>query len=211
MMNFFMTNTTHWNNIKPMLRCIALMVMVFLCLYGAVIAFQSIKSGQFANSNSSVYNTSCSNFIGIEYVILFVRLPALFRFVIPFETISLGNFSFFCFYVFSTGSFIYLFSLLGFGIFLITLPVCLFALLSSAILFLVQGPAFFAPGLKAFFSRRLFIKIRNGFKCLALSTILGYDCCSHSCFLSKRVWLEPVGSTILPIGSLYIKIPGVCQ
>ena len=76
----------------------------------------------------------------------------------------------------------------------------LFCLLIFCIMF---RHAFFAITVIAIFALCILMKFRNGFGYLAFGTSLYYDCLSHIRFLSKRQWLEPVGSTILPIGSLY--------
>ena len=61
----------------------------------------------------------------------------------------------------------------------------------------------FAQTTQAVLAAIIFVKFRCGFNCLALWTSFRYDVLSHIRFLSKRVWLEPMGSMVLPIGLSY--------
>ena len=181
-MNFIMTRTTNRNNIEPMFGRIVRMV-ILLRLFAAT----ALKQSGFRHVFSCyciVYSTLCSTFIGIVFAIFLTGLLAFFRLTI--QLVCLPAF-------------------FGSAIFFITLPVCLFAFRSSAIFFLVQRCAFFAPRMKAIFMSSGFIKLRSGFNSFAIYASFCLNCLRHFLFLFKRLCLGPIGSTILPVGSLYIK------
>lgn len=99
----FMTRNTYRNNIKPILRGIAFMMMVLFCLFGTVMARQSIRSGQFAISNSVAYSISSFSPTGMCFIYF-----------------SSASFTFFCF-----SKFLAKMISTRFAVMLITIPTCI--------------------------------------------------------------------------------------
>jgi len=77
---------------------------------------------------------------------------------------------------------------------------CSFGLksLCMLVLFIIFVMTLFTPTKSTIIRRFISIKLRNVFFELTFRTSFGYNWFSHSCFLSKRVWLGPAGSTYFP-------------
>jgi len=178
-----MTMDTNRNNIKPVFRRIAFMVMVVYRLV-ATRTLQRIRSRQCTSTNCAT-NSTCSFFINIIWVLImktflhspksrstfialsitFVRSLTLFTPPIIFVIGFLVDFSFF------------------------TLSIILFA-----------G---FAYSCVSIFVACMLIKFSKRFDLLASATSFRYDLLSHFRLLIRRLWLEPYAPPVGVSGSLY--------
>ena len=68
-MDIFMTFYTNRNNIKPMLCFITVPMMILFGLIGAIVALQSIDTGQFASLGSSVHDILCFFSFGMSQIL----------------------------------------------------------------------------------------------------------------------------------------------
>lgn len=176
---FVMTKKAYRNYIKPVFRSIALVVMIFFCLF-TTSAFQSFGRWQLTSSNS-VSNSSTSFYSE--------RISATAGFICLALLVSLYcQFSFFGFLILSYCSAIYFFSFF-----------------SQAIILNLLAKAGFALILIAIFSRFIFPKFQNRFDLLALGTFFGYDLFRHDFLLVRRLCLEPFVRPVRILGSLYSK------
>ena len=149
-----MTVTTSRYNVKPVLRGVALVVMVILCLLGAVMALQSVGSGQLAGSDSFIYSILRPLAFGMTKAILFLGISSFFAlFVTP-----TGNFTLLALFVASLGT-------LAFVSFTILLHILFFTGL--------------ALEMKAIFAVAVFVKLRERLNLFAMTTSFGYALLSH--------------------------------
>ena len=101
-MGFPMTPSTSRQNIKPMLRGVAKIMMVLLSRLRTVMAKFGIRSGQFANSNGVIYSVTCFNIMWIASAKTFCSsISSKFAFFCLAMAFSCG-FAFYAFIVFLT-------------------------------------------------------------------------------------------------------------
>ncbi len=186
-----MTLPTNRNNVEPMLRFIAGM-MVILCLCGAVMAFQGVLAGQFAGFNSFIYSTSgllafrMFNIISFLSLLAFIALlitifhcPAFLRlFITPFRCLKS-----FCL----ASPFSSRFTFGCFMIFLLVLFIADFALILTTI-----------------FGLRVLRKFQDRFNLFANVTGFCFNRFSHLILSLQKNYLVRAGCWHLPaVGSLY--------
>ncbi len=162
-----MTRNADRNNIKPVLFSIAFVMVVLFCLFGTIMAKQSIRAGQFAEFKGIFYSIVCFLFLGVLEII---SLSCVFAFICLGMTF------------FSSPTFIAI---------CITL-FCSLAFFASLILLYIEFYTGLALRLKTIFISTLFVKFRKRFGLLALPAPSGYDCIRHNCFSSKQFCLEPI-------------------
>ncbi len=168
-----MTRNTNRNNIKPMLFSMAVPMMVFFSLVGAIMAFKLCWFGQISFYNFVIYCTSCFSALWITNVIQ-SRLLLIVCFTPIGFVILLAGFN----YVSTT----------YFG---------------RIIILTRDIRAFFAIVSTSVFSTFIFVKFRQWFDLLAFDTFSYYDLLGHNRLLIRRLWLEPVSGDIPVSGSLY--------
>lgn len=195
--NVLMTQCADRNDIQPMRFLVAQMMVIIMC-WISTCTLKCLWRGDITHSHIMIDSIACLDFFRIFF------LHSLCRFA--------------CLYPTFKASVIFKFDLLS----LFCLPISFFRSLSLCALFVfsfcqtVNQSTFFcfyvftAFTVMALLTLRcqptsipwFFVEFRKGLINLARRTSLGYDFLSHIRFLSKRVWLEPVGGTILPSGSL---------
>jgi len=189
-MNFTMTFYTNRYNIKPMLRRIALVMVILLCLRGTIMALQGIGMGQFTSSNSIIYNVHGFSMIWIMSMKTLVRFTlrkfTFFAMGIMFS----GNFAFFTLPIFS------LCNLIAFEL-----------LVFFLILFLLLTATKFADITMSIMHFWMFMKFGYAFCFFANSAGFKYDLLSHNRLINRRLRLEPVSGYIPVSGSSYCKLP----
>jgi len=84
----------------------------------------------------------------------------------------------------------------------------IFCTMFTAIFFGGFQTAFFTRTAIAILGRIPLVKFRSGFNTIAFATSFVYYLFSHSCFLSKRVWLGPSARTNLACGP-FILVPAI--
>lgn len=151
-----MTTTTNRLNIKPMFRRITGM-MVLLCLFGTICAFEICRWFQSSGTNFFSYGSSGDSLFGMQTLIFMAFQKTYGLSLFALCVLFFGGFSF------------------------IGLPVTFFAQLrrkfaffclpiSDLIFFLIKCTTFFAITLSAVFSLLIFIKLRKRFDLLAVRT-----------------------------------------
>jgi len=192
-----MTFETHRNNVKPMLRFVAFVVVVFLCWIAAG-TLQRIWSRQFANTNGVINSGLSFNSFGMVKVILFysslVSLATFVSSTMVFLGEVVSRFTFFSLPI-AFGNY-YMFGALVVP-FLTSLT-----FLTLIILFATD----FTLSSMAILLGTVFVKLRKRFDFFAFGAAFGYDYFSHFRFLSKREWLEPNSPPIGLSGSLYCTV-----
>lgn len=220
---------TKSNDIKPMLRLVAFIMVVFLCWFSAS-TLQQIWPRQFALSNSIFHSLSRWVTFGMTSVVMKVRF-------------FMNNFAFFGLSIFTVSPMFGLFTLFAlmitfcdcFALFaLIVIFLCSFTLFALVIPFLVSFVFFaflinfqsrltffaflilmsvlfitaFALILKSIFFFSGFIKLRALFDLFASGTPFCYDLLRHGRFslCVERLCLEPIAGHIPVVGSLYNNI-----
>ena len=180
--NVTMARNTNRNNIKPMLRLIV-GVMILFCLCGTIIALQSINSGQFASLYSITHCTFSFFSIGILQVVMFMGS-------------NLNSYALFA---------LFILFLIGFELFTFLLITFLssFAVFCLLVFFAIFQPANFAIISIAVFIIGLLVKFRKKFCFFANSASFRYDLLSHFRLLNRRLWLEPIARYALAVGSSY--------
>lgn len=88
-------------------------------------------------------------------------------------------------------------------IFFVSEKMRLLTFFSLRVFFCSNTLAYPAKILMAILCRSIFIEIRKGLNCFAITTFLGYDWFRHNRFLNKRLCLEPVARYTLAVGSSY--------
>lgn len=191
-----MALNTQRNNVKPMLRRIAVPMMVFFCLCGAVMAFEFACWLNIAVFNSVTYN--CSRWIFFTFHIMF-----LFCTIFLCQTMSFAD----CF----NSKWMFLVKSLG------CLTVCLFTFFCLRSRFaniyivamLTLAMALFAMIEMPIFSCGMLGKFSNRFSLVANTAGFGYDCLRHGRLsLINDYCLEPLESQSL-CGSPYYTTRGV--
>lgn len=191
-----MTTHARRNNIEPEWFLIAVMVVIFLCELIAVRTMQRSGTRQFPIPDGSAYCLTCLNSERVGGFVSFVRSLTLFS---------------------ATICRLYSLAFLGQAI-LSVIPLTLFALLISnscdfacrfasigVLVFLLRcRHAQLALGPASIFVLGTFPKLRERLGCLAFRAGLRYDCITHCRLHDSLLCLGSVGSTILPVGSLYI-------
>lgn len=190
-MNFFMTNTTDRHNIKPMLRFIAMMMVMVslivteatrLCVYARHITFfNGVRYLCFGFTSFwmiiSVVFLDGSPFCAFS--IFTVELAVFFRSsIFPYILLTFWSLA------------IYLFSSLVFITIMVAFS-CQYSFFGFTILLLVDFTTTPALTLKPIFATIRFIKLRNMLNLLASATLFCYDGFRHGFFLVKKLCLEP--------------------
>ena len=192
------------NNIKPMFRGIALVVVIYLCLCGAIMTLQGINWRQFASLNGVFYSILCLTSFGMA------NLKAKCFF-------SINNFTLFTLTISLLRCFTFLALSIAFLISSAFLTLLMTFVCSSAFFSLIIaspcGFAFFALVILfatnftirpiAVFCSTVFIKFRQRFDFFAFGTSFRYDFGSHNRLLYRRLRLEPVAVYTTAVGSLY--------
>lgn len=194
-----MTFFTNRNYIKPMLRCIIPMVILF-CLCGAVTALQSIRFGQSTFLYSICYSMSSLTLFRMSNTILFLVGFIFFAFVITF----LLNSAFFALSVALMRGFTFfglaVSFLNSFAFFSLTI---LFLSSFTFLAFRIFRATSFAIRSMTVFGCTILMKFRQRFDLLAMRTSFRYDFSSHLRFSYKRFWSEPVAIHMVAVGSSY--------
>jgi len=171
------------DNVKPVLRCVAKMMMVLFCLFTAR-ALQRIRAGQFASFNSvSQSITSLTIFRMAKKVALRVAITGGFALWAMLVTL---------FY--------------NFAVWTLSVMFCsrlAFFCIIFVILFDTFQVANFAIILAFIFCSVVLIKLRERFRLFAHSTGFHYNFSSHFRLLNRRFWLEPVAGHAPAVGSSY--------
>lgn len=218
-----MTLNTNRNNIQPVLRFITVVVMVLLCLCGAVMTSQSVGAGQFATFNSIIYSICClsvfrmDNFVSLSGNLSFFALTifmsafVLHRFTFFCSKISPNNLKTDCFTFFGLtitliGSFAFFalpithFGCFAFFCFLILFNSCK----SGSFMFLIVDTyTKFALVLQTILCGVVFRKFRNQFDLLAMRAAFCLNVFRHSLFPYKRFMLEPYARPMRAFGLFY--------
>lgn len=162
-----MTRNTNRNNVKPMLFCIAFVVMVLLRLVVATVAFFGIGSWESFVPNLII---NC----------IFCLATFWETSLVPVSTVFCANSSFSCFGV-------KLPAILTFVSFFVSLKIS-----KPSFTFVVGFLACFTHRLESIRTGTVFVKFKNRLNLLACGTSFGYDLLRHSFFLIKKLCLEPV-------------------
>lgn len=215
-----MTFLTNRNNIEPMFRFIAFVMVIKLCLRGAVMALKGIGSGQFAACNSIIHSVFClapfkmANGV-IELSIsncnfVFIGLPMAFSsgftlscfliFPLPFAIYSL---TFLCLSVTFIYFMFYCFTFLCLSVAFICFTIYCLAFICLMIFSGVFQLAYFAFILITILITGCFIKSRKVLSFFANTAGFCYGFSSHFRLLNRRFWLEPIAEPISVLGSLY--------
>lgn len=182
-MKLIMAFSTNRNDIKPMLRLIAMPVMILLRRFRAINTEQRMNFRQFASIHSVIYNIfrfptfRMTNTKTLIYSFAFLSL-----------TIALITcFTFFCFEITSN-----------------SLTIAFSAPLSLTIFFYSFTIADLTISSMVIFPCSIFVKFRNRLDLLANGTSFRYDLFRH-CFspIKKSYCLEPVAGHVPAVGSSY--------
>ncbi len=221
MMTKNMTFFTNRQNIKPVLRFIAGM-MVFFCLFGAVMAFQGVGEGQGAGFDGIFHSINClaplwmipiillcglssRSFTFFALVVSFGTLLTLFALVVTF----LAGPSLFALFVTFTGSLTFVgLKIPLFGeLALFALPITFLLYLKFfglLIYFLCFFDTSFTLAMKPVFIPTILIKLRKGLNFVASGTSFCYYLLSHLILSLIKNYLVRAGCWHLPaVGSLY--------
>src|SRR4030042_2755704 len=198
-MNFTMTRITYSNNIKPILRFVAKIMMIRLCSCPTK-AFKRLWQRQYLSSDCLVYNSVCFDSIGMffaSFINSFLRVMSKY-FIISISSIcrlSISLSTFFCRIISQFSQFARNLSSFSRMIFSAGFRVTLFAMRTKAI--------FFAD---------IFRELRDKFDFFAFGTFFSYDLLSHNQLLKSWLRLEPFTRPILVRGSSYYnKMFGGCN
>lgn len=180
-----MTLCTNRNNIKPMLREIA-PVMILLGLCRTVKAFQRIGPGQLTSFDGQPYGNFCLRAFRMSNLKSFLSsnfdFSALFALTITFKSS---------------------FALFGF---LITKTIFAMQCLTSfclSILFYSFQAADFAISSISILVTSMLIKLSKWFCIFANSACFCFNWFSHNRLFTRRFWLEPRAPPVGVFGSLY--------
>ena len=158
-MLFSVAFTAGRNNIKPMFGGITVPMMILLCLFGAIMTFESLGRGKLVRHNG------VSNCIAGLFLFGIFALFALVVLVVFF-------FALWCLVVFAIGP------ALGF-----------FACFGLLVGFHGGNVAAFTPTVQPIAHAPVFAKLRNRFDLLALRAILHYDLVGHNFTSFKVMFL----------------------
>lgn len=177
-----MTFYTNRNYIKLMLGRIAVPMVIFLCFFGAIMALQGIRMGQFTASDRNHNRLGCFYSFGAILLVTFLNKFTIFALSISF----LGDFIFSCFTILT-----------------ISFIVCQFAFFCLLIFIAISQMTYFASFLVAIVVSGHFVKFIDRFGLFASSAGFGYDLVRH-CFSpnQKSLCLGPVAAHTA-VGSLY--------
>ena len=172
-----MTLYTNRNNIKPMLRFISVVMVVFICLFTTG-TLQRIRSWQSTIDNCLLYHTISFSSLWITYIIQFIATLfvyfSFFTFVI-FRRYSIGN----RFTMFSLPIFAHAFIIANFTNIVITI--------FSSVVFVKVRQRFDLLAFRAFSG---YVWVRHGFLLIrksCLEPVAGYTLRSaHSILLTNR-------------------------
>lgn len=185
-----MTINTGGYNIKPMLRFVAVPVVIFISFFGTIMTSQCVWPGYFARTDGTIDSIASLVSIGIKG----------FHSQIFF---CLSNFTFLTLSV----SFLALFTVVSFSVLIIAKIMKFFAFWGFLPRYYIRLDAVFAPIAKIIRRTFIFIKIINRFCFLAVRAIFRYDFDSHNCFSIKQLWLKPlIASHILVSGLFYYNV-----
>ncbi len=169
-------------NVKPVVRGIAFVVMVILCLCGAVVAQQSVDPGQFSGSDSMSHSTFSLNSFGMGGFVFFMALKTPCLTSLALVISSLSSYTIFALLVkFLDG-------------------LTFFAL---AVLPLAVAIAYSTTKPKTIFPIIVFVKFRECFNFVAFGACFMYSLFSHFRLLIRRFWSEPYARPVRVSGSLY--------
>jgi len=211
-MKILMTFCANRNYIETMFRGIAMPVMILLCLCGAVMALQGIRPRQSAGFDRIIDLFYSFTSFRMANLVEFYKSTTISFSFFAFSKTILNNFAFFT----SGITFQMGFPLFGLISTVLSGPALFafagalvdsFTFFSFLVLTLIYILARSAPRMMAVFIAKTFVKLRQRFALLALGAGLRYDFSSHNQLLNSWLRSEPVGSTILPIGSLIIQAP----
>ena len=196
-----MTLLTNRNNIKPMLRFITEMMMIFMCRLFAKDAQQRIGRRQLAlsdgifNETTGFYSIRMTQSICFDSFFTFFALCVAFLCSLSFFGLHMS--SYFLPVKFSTFFGLQIGFLVGFLI--------SFIFWSFVIFFNSLICAYFAICSKSIWSSTVLIELRSDL--FANSASFGYDCLRHNRLLDRRLCLEPNAGPIPVSGSLYYTLP----
>ena len=180
----FLTNR---NNIEPMLRLVAWMMVLF-CLVSAIMTFQGTCSNQFASCNSISNSIAC--------------FRAFWKTIVMFHGVLCENF-------FPAFAFVIIFNsnfpLFGMPVLCSSHSMALFAYFRFAPLFAIFILTYFAFILTLIFEYLAFMKLRKWFNLFATRTGFRYDCFRHGLFLYKRLCLGRLQASPV-FGSVYYTV-----
>lgn len=163
-------------------------MMIFFCVFSAIVALQSIRFGQFTDSNS-IHNSFCSFTLS--------KMSNTKAFIISFAFLTLAI----AFLIGSTFLALPITLMRGFAFFGLAMA---FLHNFALITFLILRVAYFAFSSKTIFFTTIFIKFRKRFGFLALGTSFRYDWFSHNVLsLQKNVLVRADRATIALFGSSY--------
>lgn len=181
-----MTFCTGRNNVKPTFRLVTFVVVVMLCLGGAIMALQSVRAGQFARYNSIIHGISGFGVFRMSNTMVFITGSlSSFTFLASSITFNRG-FPFFCCSETSRMFATYFFA-----------PLCL------VIFFRISRTARFAFTEVSIFHPFINVKFRERLDFFAFGTSFGYDLLRHNQLLNSWLCSEPNTRPILVSGSLY--------
>lgn len=189
-----MTFYANRHNVEPILRGISLVMMIFFCLCGAVMALQGVRPEQFTSSDSITHSLTGLMAFGMPNLITAnitkTSSLAFFSLLIVF----LAGLAFFASFVTTTNRFAFFALEVAFSANFVFL--CLLVLPVEVFL------ACFALVLIAIFFATVFTKFREMFGLLALVATFGYDWFRHGFLLFRKLCLEPRQTQYL-CGSFY--------
>lgn len=177
---FIMTRKTQRNNVKPMFKKVA-PVMVLLSLF-ATFTFLSVNWWQLTRFNSNSYHSFGSDSFRMVTIIIFLcMLSSSFAFFGLVVTPD-SSFAFFTLTVSLPCNFTFFAMVMSFS--------SSFAFFSLTILLSRFTFTYFTLIIKTIFMTSVFVKIGNRFNFFALRTMFSYDCFRHG-------YLSPVNSCCL--------------
>jgi len=183
-----------------MLRLITQIMMILFCLCGTVMAFQSIRSRQFAALNSMINSISCDSIERMCAPIFPSKSGCCFFSFFTLLIMFSRKLSSFSPIVVLRITLCVLFALFTFLIFSISLHSYLIACWCLSVLHHLRCTTNLTRGGVTIAFLFVFVKVRQRFDLLAFCAGLVYDLLSHIRFLSKRHWLGPAASTKLALG-----------
>ena len=207
MMNIYMTTATYWNDIEPMIGSIRIMVILLgsigtfatsvFCWFTKFTGLNGISNGKPGLTSVEMSNQICSLTFSVSNFTIFA-LSVFSQGLLTFIALSPPSMNLFAFFA----SIITSQSLLTFFALIVSF-LTFFIFFSFAIVKCILFLTFFAPILITIFTKRMFIKLRNGFSALAFGASFVYDWFRHGFLLQRKSCLEPVAAQTA-IGSLII-------
>lgn len=181
---FSMAFFANRNNVKPMLRRIAVPMVIFSGWMISIMALQGLRPGKFSSFDRMIYNMSGFGPIRMLFTISFGMVSSI-QFAFFAVVISLScYFTFICLAISSFG-----------------FKVINSAVWSLGIVFFVLQITFYTITSISIAACRVFVKLRKRFCFFASSAGFCYDLFSHNQLLISWLRLEPV-SGYIPVSGL---------